>query len=375
MTPPSIQQEICRLYPTTSTRLLAERYGVSKITISNIVKRHGGKVRPSGLGHDDLPWTPAEDIIIRDRFAVSENLKEVMPYLPGRTYNAIRTRANACLGVKMKKLPVHDTHCFDTPTEVNCSWAGYLAADGCISDKGRLALGIASKDRTHVEDLIRYMGFTGRIYDYVRPYKDLKVKKYGKISTYAGVLHTSSVQIQCPAVCVQLATHWNITPRKTHTLIPPNLTDDRLIVAYLSGFIDGDGWIVEDKSTAHTQYNIGVMGTTEMMTWVKVTFDRLVGGTDRAALQPTESTNICDYKVSGVKVYWLAKLFLSLDVPRLERKWVKLRRFIERVENGDVTQRLKGGIRAACPSEDTLIRFGLIEDRDRLFASIRPSVQ
>jgi hypothetical protein len=320
------------------------------------------------------PWTSQEDAILRERFASCSSIEEVVPYLPGRTYNAIRTRANAYLGVKIKKLPVHDTHCFDVPDEINCSWAGYLAADGCVSDKGRLTLGIASKDRAHIEALVLYMGFTGRIWDYTKSYTDLKVKKYGKVSTYSGTCHISTLQIQCPAVCVQLARHWNITPRKTRTLQPPNLTDDRLIMAYLSGFIDGDGWIIEDKSTKHPQYSIAVMGTKEMMEWTKAVFDRLTPYLITAKLQPTESDNIYDYKVSGVKAFWLAKLFLTLDIPRLDRKWDKMRRLIAEVEAGTPSQRFLTTMVNGRPSDTILTQFGLLDYANALCTTVRPSV-
>lgn len=320
------------------------------------------------------PWTPAEDAIIKARFESCKSLKEVLPFLPGRTYNALRTRANAYLGLKMKRLPQHNRTYFDIPTEVNCALAGYIAADAYISPRGRLTFNISSKDRAHLVTFTNLVGFTGRIYDYTRAYTNLKVKKYGKVTSYDGVLHIACVQIQCPEVCTKLNEHWNITTLKTRTLRPPNLTNDRLIMAYLSGFIDGDGWMVEDNSAKHTQYSIGVMGTKEMMEWTKVIFDRLVPGAHAAELQPTESENIYDYKVSGVMAYWLAKIFLSLDVPRLDRKWDKLRRLVKRVETGVVSQKFQATVVKCCPSVDTLARFGLTEGKDRLFATIRPSV-
>ena len=325
------------------------------------------------------PWTPTEDAIIREHYPRAKSMQEILPLLPGRTYNAIRTRANARLGFKMKKLPTYNKTCFSVPTELNCCIAGFLAADGHISDKGRLAINLASKDRDHLVTIAKVMGYTGRIYDYTKSY-NLDVKKYGKVMHYDGTQTISTMQIQCPEAAAHLKFHWNITPRKTHTLSPPNLTDLRLVFAYLSGFIDGDGWIIEDKHNAvRPAYSIAIIGTQMMLDWMKAVFDQYVptinprGGL--ALLQSTESTGIYDYKVSGVKVYWLTKLFLSLDIPRLERKWSKLRRLTEAVESGRVSQRFSAAVAAAKPSDEVLTQFGLLDDAKRLLATIRPSVK
>lgn len=321
------------------------------------------------------PWTTNEDTIICERYPLAKSMKEILPLLPGRTYNAIRNRANKHLGFKMKKLPTYDKDCFDTLNETTCSIAGFLAADGCVSDNGRLTIRLSSKDRNHLVKIIQHMCFTGSIYDYRSTYS-LDVKKYGKVSHYDGTMTTSGVQIRCPEACVSLLRHFNITPRKTHTLSPPNLTEPRLVYAFLSGFIDGDGWIIEDKHIPdNPAYSIAIIGTKMMLDWMKTIFDRDIPGVKGALLQPTESEGIYDYKVSGVKVYWLAKLFLSLDIPRLERKWSKLHTFVERVESGTVSQRFKTTMAAAKPSDELLVQFDLTDQVKTHLATIRPSVK
>ncbi len=327
----------------------------------------------------EMLWSPEEDAILKEKFSTCDSIKEVMPFLPKRSYNAIRSRSKNHLHIQMKVPVLHDTTYFDTPTEVNCSVAGFLAADGCVSDIGRLTIRIASKDRDHLVKIVELLKFSGKIYDYTNDY-DLNVRGKGpsidKITNYKGQSHTSSIQVGCPYLCAKLHEHWNITPRKTFTLTPPNLTDDRLILSFISGFTDGDGWItaVTDNKQV-TQYGISVMGTKEMMQWIKDIFDRLAPQCGHSKLEETNSENIYVYKISGVKVYWLSKMFLSMDIPRLERKWSKVRSLIEKVETGTASQRFKTGVVRACPSAETLALFGLTEGKNRLFASVRPSVQ
>ncbi len=314
-----------------------------------------------------IPWSPVEVALLREKFSSCKSIKEVTPFLPGRTYNAIRAYAQE-IGVKMKKLPTYDKAAFSTPTEVNCSIAGFLAADGYVSEKGRLTVNLSSKDRSHLETIVRFMAYTGRIYDYSRAY-NLTVKKYGKESLYSGTQKTSTIQIQCPEACADLFRHWNITTRKSKTLCPPHLTDLRLIAAFLSGFIDGDGWIVEDASDSRCsmpQYSIALIGTRAMLEWTKSIFDACVPNASNAQLQDTESEDIYDYKVTGTKAYWLAKIFLSLDIPRLDRKWDKLRRMISLIEGPTISKRLRTNLISCCPPDDTLNLFGLGETKRNL---------
>ena len=319
-----------------------------------------------------MDWTTEEDEVLRRSYEESDSIHDLVPLLIGRDYNAIRSRANL-LGLKRKILPVHNKNFFDVPNEINCSVAGFIAADGCISDMDRLTLRLSSKDRSHLIVIKDLLSFNGNVYDYKNNY-DLHVTKKGRTNVYAGTQSTCSIQISCPEVSLKLKTHWNITPRKTFTLTPPNLVNNRLILAYISGLIDGDGWIVKDKderASGEAVYSIAIMGTKELIEWVKNTFDRLVPNSNAAQLQPTESENIYDYKVSSFKSYWLAKLFLSLDIPRLDRKWDILREWVTLVENGDCLS--ERGLRALIdkkPSDDILTEFGLLESTKEILEKV-----
>jgi len=304
------------------------------------------------------PWSSTEDALLREKFATCKTIREVMAFLPGRTYDSIRSRAQK-LEIAIKVLPVHNRHYFDTPTEQNCAVAGFIAGNGSVtSGEPRLVFNMSSKDRAHLEAVRAALDSTANILDsenhafdeFVKPDAD------GNKKTYS----LSRMQITGGEICAKLGEHWNIFPRKTETLRPPNISDPRLVAAFISGLIDGNGWIVEYVSeTDTTKYNISLGGKETMLTWVKAHFDQWAPESDAAIVRFKEADSTFNYSVGGAKVYWLAKIFLSLDIIRLERKWSKLRRYVEMVESANVSPIALSALRETHPLPEIAATFGL----------------
>lgn len=179
-------------------------------------------------------------------------------------------------------------------------------------------------------------------------------KQTGK--NYKGVSHTVRFQTECKKWVEDLANNFNITPRKTHTLQPPNLTDNKMILSFFSGNVDG--WIYVEETDYGKHGSIAVMGSKELMEWFKYHLDRLVPNSDGANLKETESENIFEYKISGVKAYWVSKLCLSLEIPRIDRKWNLMKELVQNIEsNGD--QRLSVPLLSKKPKDEILKEFGI----------------
>lgn len=300
-------------------------------------------------------WTPEEREILKQNYTKVKSLKELLPLFPDREYDGIRSMANV-MGLFRTVPHTKDKTFFNIPNILNCSIAGFIAADGCITENKkikRLAIGLAIKDEDYllkIKDLLKYSGpLTYQTYNY---HFDNKTKN--GIVVYDGTAKRCDLQIcDCKDFVENLQKYWNIAPRKTLTLMPPNLSDTKLMMAFISGLIDGDGWIYKDKEL----YNIGIMGTLELMTWVKNTFDYLVPLGSNCQLTHESNKNTYSYKVSGVKVYWLAKIFLSLDIIRMHRKWNLLKEYIDKVEKGDLTSNAKNKLIKVKPSQETLDLF------------------
>ena len=140
---------------------------------------------------------------------------------------------------------------FSVPTPQNCYWAGFIAADGNITDYGSVRIAIDSKDAHLLEKFKEEVEFTGEINEY----------KYNRElpGTY------KRLEICDPGIVKDLERLWNITPRKTMTLMPPNITDVYHTIPFIVGYIDGDGSISKKNS------QIQICGNLQMVKWIRTT--------------------------------------------------------------------------------------------------------
>jgi len=315
-----------------------------------------------------IPWSDEEIRIIRDNYEKVDCVSDMMVLLPGRTYNSIRTKARD-LGLISRFLPTHNEEFFNEPSEINCAIAGFVAADGCVTDKGRLTINIGRKDREHLVRIAKLTEYEGNVYDYQSRFS-VAIDSEGKPVRIPGTTLTSNVQIQAPTWIQDFEKHWGIVPRKTFLMKAPNISGNRLCLAYISGLIDGDGWI---GVSSPESYMIGLMGTKELMTWVKQIFDSMSPLCSRTPshLKSVSEKNSFEYKVSGVKAYWIGKLFLTLDIPRLDRKWDNLRHFISIVEGRKThSKRMITNLNKIKPSDDVLKEFGIYEQSKSFLSSL-----
>ncbi len=291
----------------------------------------------------DQRWTPEELTILKDNYLKPDGIKIIQALLPHRGYNSIKGMANVN-GLKRWIAHTKNRQFFDIPNDLNNVIAGFFAADGCITTRDdRFVICLARKDLGHLEAIRNHLEYSGPLTHrqtkggiYRRRGKEYIVKKS----------ECSTLQIaDCREWVTALNQYWNITPRKTNTLQPPNLTNLRHILCYLSGLIDGDGWVCLNKKadSKHGKVlEISVMGTKELMTWVKRVFDYITPGQTGGQIKPTSSPNGAVYTVRGTRAYLLAKVFLSLDILRLERKWQAAREYMALLEQtGGVTPKMQ----------------------------------
>lgn len=246
----------------------------------------------------------------------------VKPYLIGRIAKKIG------IGYERGKNPAQTKHCigrktsvddnfFSEPNLINCYWAGFLAADGNIRHLKRhkeLNLQISQKDLGHIKKFVTQVGFTGATTVYTR----------------ANGIPMCNVHINSDKICEDLEKNFNITPRKTFTLLPPvNLTDEQKD-CYIAGYIDGDGCIQKIKTKYNTYIGIDARGTEEIVNYIRDRFlelskDGNFGNRFKCGNINTEdaSKNHKRYKVCGNICNIVIKKYRKYDIPLLERKWSK----------------------------------------------------
>jgi hypothetical protein len=122
-------------------------------------------------------------------------------------------------------------------------WAGFIAADGCVSDKCAFSIGLSPRDKAHVEKFKRAISFKGPL---------------GINKSQARVNFTSK------RICDDLG-RFNIVPRKSLIYsIPRFVLDHRFVNHFIRGYVDGDGSIgLYPKESGTKAFIFSVVGTTD----------------------------------------------------------------------------------------------------------------
>lgn len=137
--------------------------------------------------------------------------------------------------------------------------------------------------------------------------------------------YSSTLNITSQKITDDLYKNFNITPRKSLTLLPPNISYPNLIDSFICGYIDGDGSIYISKSTTRDVQDslvIFILGTYEMMCWIKERFTQILGkelGTIRK--HNNSEKNTYSYRIVNAGAREIFKHFYNLNAPKLKRKW------------------------------------------------------
>lgn len=175
-------------------------------------------------------------------------------------------------------------------------WLGFLLADGCVTDKNTLCVGLHARDGRHLEALARVMNAT-----YPVRYR------YGRRDI------ASLSMPSRPALASDLA-RWGVTPRKTFTAtVHPAL---QMSPHFWRGMVDGDGCIRPDSSAV-----VGTRAVCESFrAFVQAKFPGMHVG--MRYTKPTLSEARVSGRLNIVKV--LDLLYDgSTEETRLERKYEK----------------------------------------------------
>lgn len=272
-------------------------------------------------------WSEDDECLIRKLAGTMSFEKMALSYFPHRTPVSLQKKA---LKLKLVSGFRHKTHSHDVDfwkktTSETSYYAGVIAADGNLHKvRSLFNWSIASKDVCLLEQFKRACQFTGNI----RTYSRLKYKAEGSKDvstlTIAG----------CGEWYKDLSSIWNITPAKTFTLSPPNLSDDTLILSFLTGYLDGDGWLTARHGGKHHRNTIRVgycSASLPFLQWVGFQFDRLfpVIRLPSAHTNPTISSvkpargNYYNYHIEGFRAVTIFNTLRQLPIPRLARKWDK----------------------------------------------------
>lgn len=198
-------------------------------------------------------------------------------------------------------------------SEVNleaCYWAGFLAADGHLAygRKGRssrIVCALAMKDLGHLRCLGEYLQ------DHKEPYWEenngfgaYRINMYGNEDTL-----------------LNLVTKFGVHPQKSDVLYPPILPSKEHELAYLVGYIDGDGSVIwrPDGSVKAVQ----VFGNPIVIRWAKNLINERWPPLVPKRIKPTltKLKNGFLFRVEGKRAFEIVDYVRTIDIPLIPRKW------------------------------------------------------
>ncbi|MEK6884097.1 MAG: hypothetical protein AABY22_30995 [Nanoarchaeota archaeon] len=203
-----------------------------------------------------------------------------------------------------------------TPNLVNSYFGGYAAADGYINHSS-FVFSLATRDAVVLEKFKEVTDFTGNIRHYQR--KNYKKETLKSVST----LFINTVDHWRD----DLKNNFGVINKKTLILQPPNLTNELLILAYIIGYIDGDGWIILKKDNRPI---LGVVsGSYDFIFWVKRVLDKYFpigirkdkGNKISQGTKLGEKKNCFYFVFSGSRAAKMIDFLRQFPIFKLDRKW------------------------------------------------------
>lgn len=269
------------------------------------------------LGLTEPQWTAQEEQIVADNFSKMEARDIKKRFLSSRTVPAIRRKARSLGVISLRTLQprlhlVNDDF-FSVPSVKNSYWAGFLAADGCIAPgqgtnqkKNTIVLAISKVDLCVLEEFKRQTQWDGTVTEFKN--------SAGKPMIAA--------QINSPRWIIDLKENFNIVPQKSLILTPPNLTDRKLIDAFIVGYIDGDGCVTKSGK----YINLNALGTKPLLLWIKSRYKEILDfhKIEWKAKAIIPKKKIFSLSAWGKKANCLINHFNQVPLDfRLVRKWYR----------------------------------------------------
>lgn len=252
--------------------------------------------------------------------------KDFLFYFRNKKRNIKRKICKKCISLKSKKIRLEkrnsnlrkyskyilDENVFLPETEEVYYYAGLLAADGClfkVSEKSkRISLTLHEKDIHTIENFKNFLKFNGNILFYK--------KKYPYISITGAKKLTNTLEKK-----------FNIIPNKSLIYNPPIIKKLNLALAFIVGYIDGDGCIYKSKKN-NNFYQLQILGTQKMLEFICDIFKKIESSFN---LKPRKSCSknqevkaialSGNFKSNEFKYKKILKKLIEIDVPKMKRKW------------------------------------------------------
>lgn len=253
-------------------------------------------------------WTEQEKEILTNNYS-NTALVELCSLIPSKGKRSIYEMARR-LGLKKERIRID---CFAEISLESSYWGGFLAADGCIGDNNSLQVKLQGRDHKHLEKLNTFLG------------RSKPISLYTRDTNKGKDFLTSHLQTVSQPVCKDLELNFNIKPRKTQNYNPPYWLSGDLALAFIKGYIDGDGHICLPSNSKFSRLEI--IGTWELVSWIRTIVNFKYGYLKRnhsLCIRRHISEDQYVYQVGGPQGDTFLRYLRTLETPFLERKWIPL---------------------------------------------------
>lgn len=203
----------------------------------------------------------------------------------------------------------YNSNFFDDINIINSYWGGYLAADGCIrhTQFNSWILGFCTIDEYLANQFINDIEYTGSYYT------EQRSNKTNYIIQIRGIQHDW---------LTNLTKNFKIIPNKTKFLEPPDLKNKEDILAYIKGYIDGDGSITLKRSK---WLNLHICSyTNHILEWILEHIKKEVN--TKINITKRKNRQLYQIDLGSHPAYNFLKILCN--IPRgLPRKWNKIREY------------------------------------------------
>jgi hypothetical protein len=202
---------------------------------------------------------------------------------------------------------------FTKPTILNSYWAGFIAADGYINPKGDvISIQLSRKDEDHLIRFTTDIQYEGQ----VKRIERKPDSRTGNISSMSYIQLCGARQL-----IKDLDQKFNVKYGKQYGIILPKLPKRKLL-AYIKGYIDGDGSIMIRKRGNCIQPRLTIIGHFEILESIRKIFLNIVQ--DNLPIVHKDG-NLFKIDIAGKKATIIFAKLSSISTPELPRKWNKIK--------------------------------------------------
>jgi hypothetical protein len=205
---------------------------------------------------------------------------------------------------------------------LSCYWAGFLAADGCIKTHNVLICRLSDRDYEHLDQFRKDIEYTGQL---KRQYLRGNMKPGWFVDIWV-----------CGAgeIVNDLRENFNVVPKKSLILQHPPIDNLTHQLAFVKGYIDGDGSISVYKYLKSNRIGLDltILGTSDILNWIRSIFSNILGVEIRSKVRLQAKTKAYVFKMGNGIAYDVLKILEQSCDRGLKRKWDKIKEYEDMLE-------------------------------------------